>query len=133
MKLKFTPIKERSAEIIEAVMASPDIPNDDPLRFRIRLCTEEVVENIVRYAYPEGVENWMEIVTSQEGNLLVLTFTDSGLEFDPLGIPDPDVTLEATERPIGGLGIFLCKQMTEEMTYRRDAEFNILTMKIKIK
>ena len=63
MKKRFDPIKDKSAEIIEYLMSSPDMPDDEGLLFKIRLSIEEAVENVVRYAYQTG-NGWMEVSTS---------------------------------------------------------------------
>ena len=129
MKKRFNPIKDKSAEIIESIMASPDIPQDDSLQFKIRLSVEEAVENVVRYAYEDGI-GWLEVQTSLSTDRIVLTIElrDSGTPFNPLDKPDPDITLSAEQRSIGGLGIFLCKQMMDSITYRYEEGCNILTM-----
>ena len=61
-----------------------------------------------------------------------LVFRDSGIPFDPLKKPDPDVTKTAEERDIGGLGIFLVKKSMDEMTYRYENGQNIVTIRKKI-
>lgn len=133
MKKLFNPIKDKSAEIIEFLMSSPDMPKDEGLLFKIRLSIEETVENVVRYAYEDSV-GWMEVGTELENNGLLLTITlrDAGKPFNPLEKEDPDITLSAADREIGGLGIFLCKQLMDEVTYRYEEECNILTMKKNI-
>ena len=108
MKKRFNPIKDKSSEIIEYLMASPDMPTDEALCFKIRLSVEEAVENVVRYAY------------------------EGGIGFNPLDREDPDITLSAEEREVGGLGIFLCKQMMDSLSYRYEDGNNILTMTKKI-
>lgn len=128
---RFEPIADKCPEIIEFLMASPDMPDKDDLLFKIRLSIEEVTENIVRYAYENGAGP-LEVSTEKEEDFLVIRFSDSGKPFDPLEKPDPDITLSAMERPIGGLGIFLCKQMMDEVTYRYLNNNNILTMKKKV-
>lgn len=129
MKKLFNPIKDKSAEIIEFLMASPDMPADDALQFKIRLSIEETVENVVRYAYEDSV-GWMEVGTDLDaaGLILSITLKDAGKPFNPLEKPDPDITLSADEREIGGLGIFLCKQLMDDVTYRYEDGCNILTM-----
>ena len=109
MKKRFNPIKDKSSEIIEFLMSSPDIPDDEVLQFKLRLSIEEAVENVVRYAYDGGI-GWLEAGTSLDEDSLVLTIElrDAGIPFNPLEKEDPDVTLSADERKIGGLGIFLC-------------------------
>ena len=133
MKKRFNPIKDKSSEIIEFLMASPDMPADEALCFKIRLSIEEAVENVVRYAYEGGI-GWLEAGTSLDKDKLVLTveLRDAGVPFNPLEREDPDITLSAEEREMGGLGIFLCKQMMDNLDYRYEDGNNILTMTKKI-
>ena len=129
MKKRFNPIKDKSSEIIEFLMASPDMPEDEALRFKLRLSIEEAVENVVRYAYDGGI-GWLEAGTSLDHDSLILTIElrDAGVPFNPLEKGDPDITLSAEEREIGGLGIFLCKKMMDSIQYRYEDGNNILTM-----
>jgi len=133
MKKLFNPIKDKSGEIIECLMSSPDMPTDEDLRFKIRLSIEETVENVVQYAYKDSI-GWMEVETNldDKGFLLTVTLKDAGKKFNPLEMPDPDVNLPLEEREIGGLGIFLCKQFMDEVEYRYEDGCNILTMKKNI-
>ena len=133
MKKRFNPIKDKSSEIIEYLMASPDMPTDEALCFKIRLSVEEAVENVVRYAYEGGI-GWLEAGTSLDKDSLVLTIElrDAGVPINPLDREDPDITLSAEEREVGGLGIFLCKQMMDSLSYRYEDGNNILTMTKKI-
>ena len=127
MTVRFDPIAGKTAEIIEALMNSEDMTDDVALQFKLRLCIEEAVENIVQYAYENG-NGWVEVSTDLKGNELTISLKDSGKPFDPLAKPDPDITLGAQDREIGGLGIFLCKQMMDRMTYKYKDGCNILTM-----
>jgi anti-sigma regulatory factor (Ser/Thr protein kinase) len=132
-KKRFNPIKDKSSEIIEFLMSSPDIPDDEVLQFKLRLSIEEAVENVVRYAYDGGI-GWLEAGTSLDQDSLVLTIElrDAGVPFNPLEKEDPDVTLSADEREIGGLGIFLCKKMMDTIEYRYEDGNNVLTMTKKV-
>ena len=114
-------------------MSSPDMPDDEALRFKLRLSIEEAVENVVRYAYEGGI-GWLEAGTSLDKDTLILTveLRDAGVPFNPLDREDPDITLSAEEREVGGLGIFLCKQMMDSLSYRYEDGNNILTMTKKI-
>lgn len=127
MTVRFDPIAGKTAEIIEALMNSEDMTEDIGLQFKLRLCIEEAVENIVQYAYDNG-NGWVEVSTDLKDGELTITLKDSGKPFNPLEKPDPDITLGAQEREIGGLGIFLCKQMMDKMTYDFTDGCNILTM-----
>lgn len=133
MKKRFNPIKDKSSEIIEFVMSSPDIPDDDVLKFKLRLSIEEAVENVVRYAYDGGI-GWLEtgINFDQDSLLLTIQLRDAGVPFNPLEKDDPDVTLSAEERNIGGLGIYLCKKMMDDIEYRYEDGNNVLTMTKKV-
>ena len=133
MKKRFNPIKDKSSEIIEFVMSSPDIPDDDVLKFKLRLSIEEAVENVVRYAYDGGI-GWLEadIHFDQDTLLLTIQLRDAGVPFNPLDKEDPDVTLSADERNIGGLGIFLCKKMMDSISYSYEGGNNVLTMTKKV-
>ena len=133
MKKLFNPIKDKSGEIIECLMSSPDMPTDEDLRFKIRLSIEETVENVVQYAYKDSI-GWMEVETNldDKGFMLTVTLKDAGKKFNPLEMPDPDVNLPLEEREIGGLGIFLCKQFMDEVEYHYEDGCNILTMKKNI-
>lgn len=133
-KKRFNPIKDKSSEIINFLMGSPDIPDDEVLRFKIGLSVEEAVENVVRYAYDGGI-GWLEAGTSLDHDNLMLTIElrDAGVPFNPLEKNDPDITLSANDRDIGGLGIFLCKKMMDSISYRYEDGNNVLVMKKKIK
>lgn len=129
IKKRFNPIKDKSSEIIEFLMASPDMPADEELRFKLRLSIEEAVENVVRYAYDGGI-GWLEVGTSLDHDNLVLTveLRDAGVPFNPLEQPDPDTTAKAEDRNVGGLGIYLCKQLMDRISYRYEDGNNVLTM-----
>ena len=128
MERKFDPIKDRCGEIVEAIMSSPDIPNDEGLQFNIRLSVEEAVENIVQYAYSEG-KGWIIVKTEiSPEKRLVITLRDEGVPFNPLTKDDPDITSSVEERQIGGLGIFLCKKLMDKIIYSFENQCNLLIM-----
>ena len=133
IKKRFNPITDRSSEIIAFLMASPDMPEDADLRFKIELSIEEAVENVVQYAYEGGI-GWLEAGTSLDNQSLILTIElrDAGVPFNPLEKADPDITLAADERPVGGLGIYLCKSMMDRIRYRYEDGNNILIMEKQI-
>lgn len=132
MEQKFDPIEGKSGDIIESVMSSKDMPEDESLQFKLRLSVEEVVENIVRYAYESG-NGFINVSTSVEDGVLSIRLKDGGKPFNPLEKEDPDVNASLEDRDIGGLGIFLCKQMMDSVEYEFVDGCNVLTMKKKIK
>ena len=133
IKKRFNPIKDRSCEIVAFLMASPDMPKDEELRFKIELSIEEAVENVVQYAYEGGI-GWLEAGTSLDDKSLILTIElrDAGMPFNPLEKEDPDITLSADERPVGGLGIYICKNMMDSISYRYEDGNNVLVMKKRV-
>lgn len=125
MLKRFEPVEGRNAEIIECVMNSNEVKNlAEDIQFKIRLCVEEVEENILCYS---GT-TWVEVDVKNEENKLTINFRDGGVEFDPLKKPDPDINAPLEERSIGGLGIFLCKQMMDSLNYHFEKGCNIFTM-----
>ncbi len=90
---------------------------------------EEVIVNIISYAYPSGHQGLIEIsVRSTPGVFVEITISDFGKPFDPLSIPDPDIGKPIEERQIGGLGIFLVKNMMDDLKYTRDRGINMLRL-----
>ena len=113
-------------------MSSPEMPSDDAMLFKIRLAVEEVVENVVRYAYENGL-GWLEInVELGENGVLKIKLRDGGVPFDPLAKEDPDLTLSVEDRPIGGLGIFLCKKLMDDVSYTFEDGCNILVLQKEV-
>ena len=94
----------------------------------VRLALEEVVVNVMEYAYP-GQEGEIRVDALFDNRQLTLVVTDSGSPFDPTAAEDADTTLTAEERPIGGLGIFLTRQLMDTVDYERKDGKNVLTMK----
>lgn len=133
MTTRIVPVAGKSAQIIDAVMTSPDIPDDESLRYRIMLCTEEIVVNIVNYAYNNG-NGFIEVSTHvDDEGILTISFKDAGVRFNPLDVEDPDITLGVEERPVGGLGIFMCKKLMDSVNYEYSHGCNHFSMTINIK
>ena len=100
---------------------------------QISVCVEELFVNVAHYAYEGAAEEGSALLEiGEEGGKAVITLTDSGMAFDPLAREDPDVTLSAEEREIGGLGIYMVKQTMDEVSYRRENGKNILIIKKKL-
>lgn len=127
-KLSYTHISNSTEAIIDDVMQLQEVQGEE--EFKLRLIVEEIVANIVLYAYPQGEDGGMTICAEKDEEGLTLTFTDCGIAFNPLEKEDPDTSLSADERPIGGLGIFLVKQMAKDVKYTRSGMSNTLTVKV---
>lgn len=99
------------------------------LVFNLNLVLEEAVSNIIYYAYPKNVEHEIVVQAELIDKSLVFTLTDRGKPFDPTQVADADITLSGEERQIGGLGIFLIKQIMNEVEYQRVEGRNVFTLK----
>lgn len=108
---------------------------DCPMKVQMALCVaiEEVFVNVAHYAYGEN-EGDVELTISFDESSREITFTlsDEGVPFDPLERPDPDITLSAEDREIGGLGIFITKKTMDTVSYNYENNQNVLTMIKKI-
>ncbi|MBR2207624.1 MAG: SpoIIE family protein phosphatase, partial [Synergistaceae bacterium] len=100
------------------------------VQMQIDIAVEEIFVNIANYAYNPEIGSADIIVEIQEEPLAVtITFTDGGVPYDPLKKPDPDITLPAEERQIGGLGIYMVKKSMDDISYEYKEGKNILTLK----
>ena len=96
---------------------------------RVRLACEEILVNIINYAYPEnGGEIELAIDEFDDGNGLLISIIDSGVPFDPLAKTDPNIDAPIEEREIGGLGIYLVKKVMDEVEYSRKTGRNTLRL-----
>ncbi len=100
---------------------------------QISMAVDEITANIAMYAYaPETGEMTVRVDYDETDRMAAVTFTDSGVPFNPLEKEDPDVGLPAEERKVGGLGIFLVKKTMDEIDYRRENGKNILCIRKKV-
>ena len=99
------------------------------LGLSIRLAVEEMVVNVINYAYPyPKKEGTVSIYADSDYNELRVTIVDEGIPFDPTAVVPQSITLSAEERSIGGLGILLSRQIMDSVSYCRKTEFNVLTL-----
>ena len=113
-------------EFIDAVCEELEI--DMALAMSLNLAMEEAVVNVMDYAYPEGTEGEVDIEAIADETQLHCTISDSGKPFDPTAKEEVDTTLSAEERPIGGLGIHLIRQLMDNISYERKDGKNILRL-----
>lgn len=99
----------------------------EELNMPINLALEEIVSNVMLYAYPHD-KSGQVFVECTKGESLIFTVTDSGIPFDPTQKGEVDITLSAEERAIGGLGIHLVRQLMDEVIYNREDDKNVLTL-----
>jgi serine/threonine-protein kinase RsbW len=103
------------------------------LRMNMNLVMEEMVSNVIFYAYPKDVEGEIELEAEYDGNELCFVLSDSGKEFDPTQKEDANPDINPTEREIGGMGIYIVKNIMNEVSYQRLEGKNLLTMRKNIR
>ena len=105
---------------------------DCPMKaqMQIDVAIDELFGNIAHYAYtPEVGDATVRVETEEDPLAVVITFIDRGIPYDPLAKEDPDVTLSAGDRKIGGLGIYMVKKSMDDITYEYKDGMNILAIK----
>lgn len=98
----------------------------------LNLVLEEAFTNIVNYGYDDDQTHEVELKIEKQSDRLIVTITDDGVAYDPTLRADPDVSLPAEERAIGGLGVYLIRKMMDEVAYQRIGNVNQLTMVKKL-
>ena len=105
-----------------------DMGLDMATSMSLNLALEEAVVNVMNYAYPEGTKGTVNIETIADNTQITFIISDSGKFFDPTAKEEVDTTLSAEERPIGGLGIHLIRQIMNHVVYERKDDKNILKL-----
>ena len=133
MELKIVADDKNLETVLDFIhkLLPPDCETD--LMYKIDVAAEEIFVNIAHYAYkdklPAGEFGQALITCTYEDELLTIIFRDQGVPFNPLDRPDPDITLSAEDRSIGGLGIFLTKKYMDKVEYNYENGENVLTLK----
>ena len=98
------------------------------LASNLRLALEEVVVNVINYAYPKDETGSISVKADSDGKQVRFVVVDSGVPFDPTSVLEADTTLDAERRPIGGLGVHLARKLTDSISYSRRNGHNVLTL-----
>ena len=114
-------------------MVCEEVGMDMAVAIQMNLAMEEAVVNVMSYAYPADTVGDVTIEAVTIADQLQFTITDCGTPFDPTAKEDVDTTLSAEERPIGGLGIHLVRQLMDSITYERIDGKNVLTLRKNLK
>ena len=102
-------------------------------QMQINIAIDELFSNIAHYAYHPGVgPATVRVEVVEDPMAVVITFIDEGVPYDPLSTEDPDTSLSAEERQIGGLGIYMVKKSMDEVVYEYKEGRNILRIKKNI-
>jgi anti-sigma regulatory factor (Ser/Thr protein kinase) len=122
-------IKElrRISRLLEELEAKWELPVK--VVMNINLALEEVVSNVIFYAFQEGTDHNIELEFRRTHNQLMVHITDDGIAFNPLQTPPPDdLAKKAEERNVGGLGIYFVKNFMDDLAYKREGNKNVLTL-----
>ena len=118
---------ERVSAFVEGIVEELKLGQD--MLCELQLVMEEMVVNVISYAYPEGTVADITLIAESDGTELTFVISDKGKEFDPTQQEDADMSINPAEREIGGMGIFIVKNIMNEVTYQRLEGHNLLTMK----
>ena len=108
---------ERVNQFVEEI--GEELGLDMELQMNLNLVMEEMVSNVIFYAYPEGKHEEIELVAESDGKELTFVLSDKGKEFDPTLKEDADPNVNPMERDIGGMGIYIVKNIMNQVTYQR--------------
>ena len=122
---------ERVNQFVEEI--GEELGLDMELQMNLNLVMEEMVSNIIFYAYPKGTEAGIELLAESDGKELTFVLSDQGKEFDPTLKEDANPDINPMERDIGGMGIYIVKNIMNQVSYQRLDGKNLLTMKKCIK
>ena len=141
-KMEENPVKQitlpATVDSIPAVTAFIDAELEEigcpmPVQFKIDIALDEIFGNIAHYAYAPGTgEATVEFEFDEETRTVFITLTDAGRPYNPTESADPDVSLSAEERKVGGLRIYLVKKTMDGIRYRYENQHNVLTLIKKI-
>jgi len=115
---------------VAGLCARHSIPPD--VEYDLNLALDEIVTNVIRYAYPPGGERQFTVQINVDGQDFVAHIEDDGQEFDLTAYPPPNLDVPLEERKEGGLGIFLVRQIMNSVEYQRVNGKNIVTLRKKL-
>ena len=114
-----------------AFLQSQSLPG--PAFYKANLVLEEVLTNIVKYAFEDASEHEIGVVLAVNDADLMIRFVDDGRDFDPLAVPPPAMKESLEESSEGGLGVYLVRKSVNSMEYSRDQSKNVLTTRISLR
>ena len=121
---------ERLSQAVEEFCAEHNI--DERICYEVNLALDEAVSNVILYGFPDSGEHPIVVGLYVEPGFVIATVEDAGVAFNPLDAPAPDLTKPIDERPVGGLGIHLVRNVMDQIEYRRDGDRNLLTMRRRL-
>jgi len=101
---------------------------DDEIKHDIKLALDEIITNIISYAFDDGSEHEISVKIHVDDKNISMEIKDDGKPFNPLEFPLPDITKPLEERDVGGLGVFFVTELMDKIKYTRKEKKNILIM-----
>lgn len=101
--------------------------------YELKIIVDEVASNIIRHGFQDGTSHSFQLDLSLSGGDVSIDVVDEGVHFNPLIIPPPDLSRPIEERRPGGLGIYMVKNLVDDLEYRRENGKNFLTLRKKAK
>jgi serine/threonine-protein kinase RsbW len=120
----------RVAEFMESVCDELQI--DMHVAMKLQVAMEEMVTNVIFYAYPEGTSADITLTAESDDKELTFILSDTGKPFDPTAKEDADTEINPMDREQGGMGILIVKNIMNDVSYQRLGDINQLTMKKKL-
>ena len=114
------------AEFIDGIAEQAGL--DMSVSMSLNLAMEEAVSNVILYAYPQGSKRQVQIDATVQDGTIKFVISDSGIPFDPTAKQDANIDLSVEDRPIGGLGIYMVKKLSDSVSYHREHNRNHLTV-----
>jgi len=132
-KKKFKVVMDNLEEMIQFILLeTKTIVDNGKIDYQLRLVSEEALINIINYAYDKGSGELKIDCETVNNDTIFIEISDTGSAFDPLQKEDPDITLPIEKRRVGGLGIFIIKNIMDTVDYKRKNGKNILTLTKKL-
>jgi anti-sigma regulatory factor (Ser/Thr protein kinase) len=116
----------RLADAVARFVAAHQL--SDAVANALNVCVDEAVSNAINHGYAAGARGEIAVRLARRADRVVLEIEDDGAPFDPLQAPEPDLSLPLAERPIGGLGVHLMRNLMDEVAYARVGDKNLLKL-----
>ncbi len=122
-------LAQLGAMLAETEQAAADLGVDQSRRLLLVLIAEELIVNIINHAYAATSRGFVHIELQEaDADTVLLTIIDTGMEFNPLRQKQPDLAADLNERQVGGLGVYLTRQLAASMDYRRIDDCNRISV-----
>ncbi len=99
---------------------------------QINLALDELVTNTINYGYEQAGQNRITVEIERKGDVVEICLSDNAKAFDPFSAKEPDIDADIDDRPVGGLGVFLVRNLMDTCDYRREGDLNVVQLSKKL-